>query len=188
VLRGIDNAQGDAEVSLKGTFTTCVVADPILRIAPLDHVEQIIKAYETSTSTLRAVLADPALQRDRVDATMDALADALADQQEIDEAIQSGGQLAVAGSHAGAEVDEDELEKELQGLVDDKKREEGEVIEREMGKEREDRDRVQKEGKEKELEERLHRLRPTGEIPDSASREAIFDQEREEHVARKEAA
>ncbi|KAG7549003.1 hypothetical protein FFLO_03116 [Filobasidium floriforme] len=144
VLRGIDNAQGDAE---------------------------IIKAYEMSTSTLRSVLSNPALQRDRVDATMDALADALADQQEIDQAIQSGGQLALAGSSAGVDVDEDDLEKELEGLVQEKKREED--IERQSDAKREEERIVERAREDREIEERLQRLRPAATAGETTSEEAI---------------
>jgi hypothetical protein len=133
--------------------------------------DQIIKAYEMSTSTLRSVLSDPALQRERVDATMDALADALADQQEIDQAIQSGGQLALAGSSSGVDVDEDVLEKELEGLVQEKKREED--IERQSDAKREEERIVERAREDREIEERLQRLRPAATAGTSISEQAI---------------
>ena len=142
--------------------------------------DQIIKAYEMSTSTLRSVLSDPALQRERVDATMDALADALADQQEIDQAIQSGGQLALAGSSAGVDVDEDDLEKELEGLVQDKKREE-EDIERQSDAKREEERIVERAREDREIEERLQSLRPAATAGETTSEEATKgDQARRE--------
>jgi charged multivesicular body protein 7 len=80
---------------------------------------------------------------------MDALAETMADQQEIDDAIQSGGQLAV--SAGGLEADEDELARELEGLV----------------KEREEDDKAQEGTKAREEEQllvdRMAALKPQGE-------------------------
>lgn len=70
-----------------------------------------MRQYESSTATLRAILSHPSLQREKIDATMDAMAEASAEQQEIDDAIRSGPQIAT-----GSE-DEDELQAELAGLV-----------------------------------------------------------------------
>ncbi|KAF8589981.1 hypothetical protein K439DRAFT_1644850 [Ramaria rubella] len=67
----------------------------------------IMKAYETSTMTLRSLLGHPSLQRDKVEATMGAMAEAAADHAEIDEAIRLGGD-------------------ELQQIIDKKEREEAE--------------------------------------------------------------
>ena len=159
VLRGIDNAQGDVEVSLHSETDPNRVGRGLIMAGTL----QIIKAYETSTATLRTVLADPALQRDKVDATMEALSDALADQEEIDQAIQSGGLSAVAGTSMGGDVDEDELERELQGLVEDKQKEDESerVAEKERKRvEKESQDDADKKRKEIEVEERLAKLRP----------------------------
>ncbi|KAJ9098944.1 hypothetical protein QFC19_006168 [Naganishia cerealis] len=119
VLRGIENAHGDVE---------------------------IMKAYEASTGTLKSVLSHPSLQREHIDTTMDALAEAMADQQEIDDAIQSGGQVAV--SAAGMEADEGDLQRELEGLV--KEREEEEVKKSEVEAQKEER----------ELTDRLAALKP----------------------------
>lgn len=140
VLRGIENAHGDLEVSLAYDFSG-------LRLIDLQC--QIMRAYESSTAALKNVLSHPSLQRDHVDATMDALAETMADQQEIDDAIQSGGQLAV--SAGGLEADEDELARELEGLV----------------KEREEDDKAQEETKAREEErllvDRMAALKPQGE-------------------------
>jgi charged multivesicular body protein 7 len=74
-----------------------------------------VQAYQSSTATLRALLAHPSLQRDAVERTFDALADANADARELDEAVRSGMDLAV-GTSAPAE-DEDEINAELAALV-----------------------------------------------------------------------
>ncbi|KAH9483712.1 hypothetical protein JR316_0003188 [Psilocybe cubensis] len=75
---------------------------------------KIMKSYESSTATLRAILAHPSLQRSSIDKTLDALADANADAREADEAVRFGGNLAVGMEDA---IDDDELEAELKALV-----------------------------------------------------------------------
>ena len=73
-----------------------------------------MKTYENSTTTLRALLAHPSLQRDAVERTFDALANANADARELDEAVRSGMDIAL-----GADVsldDEDEIKAELAAL------------------------------------------------------------------------
>ncbi|EJD02423.1 Snf7-domain-containing protein [Fomitiporia mediterranea MF3/22] len=74
---------------------------------------EIMKQYESSTATLRAILSHPSLQRERIDATMDAMAEASAEQREVDEAIRTGM------SGITEDVDEDELQAELARLVAD---------------------------------------------------------------------
>jgi len=75
---------------------------------------EIIKSYESSTATLRTILAHPSLQRASVDATMEALAEANADARDLDDAIRLGGNVAIG---VGDNLDEDELEAELRALV-----------------------------------------------------------------------
>jgi charged multivesicular body protein 7 len=73
-----------------------------------------VKTYESSSATLRALLAHPSLQRDAVERTFDALADANADARELDEAVRSGMDVAL-----GVDVspdDEDEIKAELAAL------------------------------------------------------------------------
>ena len=72
-----------------------------------------MKSYESSTATLREILAHPLLQREKIDETMDALAAANADAREVDDAIQLGADMAQAETG----VDESELEAELAALV-----------------------------------------------------------------------
>ena len=67
-----------------------------------------MKAYESSSVTLRTILSHPSLQRDKIDETMDALAEATADVQDIGQSINAG---------AGISIDEDELANELAQLV-----------------------------------------------------------------------
>jgi charged multivesicular body protein 7 len=128
-----------------------------------------MQAYETSTATLKSVLSHPSLQRDHIETTMDALAESMADQQEIDDAIQSGGQVAVAaGAAAGVEsVDEDALQKELEGLVIERERER-EVEEREERKVKLLQAAEEKK-QERELVDRLAALKPRQEEGDVES-------------------
>ena len=73
-----------------------------------------MKSYESSASTLRAILAHPSLQRESIDATLDALAEANADAHEVDEAIRMGGNITVGVEGV---IDDDELDAELRGLI-----------------------------------------------------------------------
>ncbi|KAK8847685.1 hypothetical protein IAR55_005544 [Kwoniella newhampshirensis] len=88
VIRSIDQAKGDVE---------------------------IMTAYETSTATLSSVLSHPSLSLDRIAETTDALAEAMADQEEIDQAVRLGGEVAMGSKRV--EVDEEDLAAELEGLV-----------------------------------------------------------------------
>jgi charged multivesicular body protein 7 len=73
-----------------------------------------MESYKSSTTTLRAILAHPSLQRSKIDETMEALAEANADAKEVDEAIRVGADVAI-----GIEgmVDEAELEEEWKAIV-----------------------------------------------------------------------
>ncbi|KAJ7063483.1 Snf7-domain-containing protein [Mycena amicta] len=79
---------------------------------------EILKSYETSTATLRSILAHPSLERENIDKTMDALAEANADAQEVDQAIRIGGDIAL-GIDSNPAFDEAELEEELRLLAKD---------------------------------------------------------------------
>lgn len=71
-----------------------------------------MKSYESSTVTLRAILAHPSLQSESIDKTMDALAEANADARDVDEAVRLGGDVAL-----GVDIDEADLEDELSALI-----------------------------------------------------------------------
>jgi len=91
-----------------------ILQSTLLRIEGAAENIQIVKTYETSTATLRALLAHPSLQRGAVERTFDALADANADARELDEAVRSGMDVAL-----GVDVstdDEDEIKAELAAL------------------------------------------------------------------------
>ncbi|KAF8163455.1 Snf7-domain-containing protein [Crassisporium funariophilum] len=74
----------------------------------------IMKTYESSTETLRAILAHPSLQRSHIDETMEALAEANADAREIDDAVRAGGDVALGVEDL---VDDDEVEAEWRAMV-----------------------------------------------------------------------
>ncbi|PPQ89131.1 hypothetical protein CVT25_006503 [Psilocybe cyanescens] len=86
---------------------------------------EIMKSYESSTATLRAILSHPSLERSSIDKTMDALADANADARDVDEAVRLGGDIAVGVEGA---VDDGELEEELRAMIleAEKEKEQGE--------------------------------------------------------------
>ena len=96
---------------------------------------QIMKSYESSTATLRALLGHPALQRESIEATMDALAEVNADAKEVDEAVRIGGDIATG---AGGDMDERELEDELGRLIEEEKSVVGKLEGKEMEVPKED--------------------------------------------------
>ncbi|KAJ7273319.1 Snf7-domain-containing protein [Mycena rebaudengoi] len=71
---------------------------------------EIMSTYQSSTTTLRAILSHPSLQRESIDKTMDAMAEANADAKEVDEAIRISGDVALGIDGA---FDDAELEDEL---------------------------------------------------------------------------
>ena len=75
---------------------------------------QILKSYETSTITLRSILAHPSLERSSIDQTMEALAEANADAKEIDDAVRFGGDIAVGVNES---IDDAEVEEEWKTMV-----------------------------------------------------------------------
>lgn len=80
---------------------------------------EIVRNYETSAATLRTILADPALQPARVDATMDALAESVEQSNEVHAALTS----------QAAPVDDDEIARELEQLALDAQDEQPEPAE-----------------------------------------------------------
>jgi charged multivesicular body protein 7 len=121
-----------------------------------------MKAYETSTMTLKSLLAHPSLKRDKIEETMEAMAEAAADHAEIDEAIRLGGEGVAAA--AGTTIDEEELKKELQEIIETKEREEAEAKEMEMRKRKEQQEMEERKAKEqKEREVRMEKQRREGE-------------------------
>ncbi|KIL69882.1 hypothetical protein M378DRAFT_157122 [Amanita muscaria Koide BX008] len=93
---------------------------------------EIMKVYESSTATLRAILTHPSLQRESIDRTMDALAEANTDAKEVDDAVRIGVDSAVNVD----QVDEDELEAELNNLIEEAQAQEAktERVEEKLGK------------------------------------------------------
>ncbi|KAJ7724452.1 Snf7-domain-containing protein [Mycena maculata] len=75
---------------------------------------ELMKSYQSSTATLRAILSHPSLQKNSIEKTMDAMADATADAGEVDESIRIGGNVALG---IDTSFDEAELEEELEKLA-----------------------------------------------------------------------
>jgi charged multivesicular body protein 7 len=153
-----------------------------------------MQAYEASTATLAHVLSHPSLQRDRIETTMDALADTMADQQEIDEAIRSGGQVVADAAGMDGADDEDALEKELEALVIERREEEAEESKVKQ---------LEEQTQERELVHRLATWKPkqdllprsvappdptasgesTGQVQGSDAWEAVYEQAQARKVA-----
>ncbi|KAH9951971.1 hypothetical protein B0H21DRAFT_7245 [Amylocystis lapponica] len=91
----------------------------LLRVEASAGDVEIMKFYESSTVTLRTILAHPSLQREKIDETMDAMASANADAKDIDDAVRMGADMA----QADAGLDEADLEDELQALIKEDERE-----------------------------------------------------------------
>ncbi|KAJ8475390.1 hypothetical protein ONZ45_g15624 [Pleurotus djamor] len=85
---------------------------------------QIMKSYESSTATLRAILSHPSLKKEKVEETMEAMAEAMGDAREIDDAVRIGGDVALGIGEGQTSVDDSELEEELNRMVEEMKLEE----------------------------------------------------------------
>ncbi|EPS98528.1 hypothetical protein FOMPIDRAFT_1051374 [Fomitopsis schrenkii] len=98
----------------------------------------IMKSYESSTATLRAILAHPSLQREKIDETMEAMASANEDAKEIDDAIRIGADIA----QGSATIDDAELEDEWKALVQEAEKESAAKAEEEKARKEEEEARV----------------------------------------------
>ena len=76
---------------------------------------EIMKAYETSTASLKTLLGDTRLQPDRIDANMDEMQETLANADEVRQAIDLGAQ-GMRQASGVEEPDEAEMEAELLAL------------------------------------------------------------------------
>ncbi|OCH92214.1 hypothetical protein OBBRIDRAFT_818381 [Obba rivulosa] len=110
------------DVRKKRLSSLDMLQSTLLRVEESAGDIEIMRSYESSTATLRAILAHPLLQREKIDETMDAMGSANTDAQEVDDAIRLGGQMA----QADANIDEAELEEELQALVRESEAEQAE--------------------------------------------------------------
>ncbi|KAG9021510.1 hypothetical protein FS837_007200, partial [Tulasnella sp. UAMH 9824] len=90
---------------------------------------EIMKAYDTSARTLRAVLQNPLLQQESAGATMERMAEVLANRKKIEDAISLGDDLVV-GSAGVPDMDDEELEDELEMFIEEQRKEEEEERER----------------------------------------------------------
>ncbi|KAG8945654.1 hypothetical protein FRC04_000615 [Tulasnella sp. 424] len=139
---------------------------------------EIMKAYDTSARTLRAVLQNPLLQQESIEATMERMSDVLADHKEIEDAIKLGNDLA-ASSAGAPEADDEELKDELEMLIEEQRKEEEEEKEKERVRLEEKR---KAEEKERRVREEAERKR---ERERKAKEEAEVSRREEEEVRRK---
>ena len=100
-----------------------------------------MKSYESSTATLRAILAHPSLQREKIDETMEAMASANEDAKEIDDIIRTGADIAQGASA----IDDTELEDEWKALVQEAEKESVAKAEEEKARKEEEEARVKEE-------------------------------------------
>ncbi|THH10698.1 hypothetical protein EW145_g1134 [Phellinidium pouzarii] len=110
-----------------------ILQSTLIQVETAAQDVEIMKQYESSTATLRAILAHPSLQQEKIEETMDAMAEASAAQRELDETIR-------AGALPDDAIDEDALQAELADLVLESQQEEAE---REELRALEDKHRVQ---------------------------------------------
>lgn len=83
-----------------------------------------MSAYDLGAETLKQLLAaNPQLNPDAIAMTMDKVAETLADQAEVEDAITVGNQI-IANNSGASNMDEDELMKELEQIIEEKKKEE----------------------------------------------------------------
>ena len=82
------------------------------RIQQAQTNEEVILAYQSGVKGLNESISAKGLSQENVENTLDQLADILADHQDIEEAIAQGQQGIITS------VDEDELEKELDQLLE----------------------------------------------------------------------
>ncbi|KAF9564411.1 hypothetical protein CPC08DRAFT_631278 [Agrocybe pediades] len=134
-----------------GSLTT--LESTFIRVEAAAGDIDIMKSYESSTSTLRAILAHPSLERSAIDKTMEALAEANADAKEVDDAVRLGGNLAVGVDDAM--IDDDELEAELRALAAE----------------------AEAERKTKESEETSRKLSAAGNVPSDVGSDAVKEKE-----------
>ena len=78
-----------------------------------------MQTYESSTATLRAILAHPMLQKEKIEETMDAMAEANAEAREIESEINIGLDAAQGEGTA----DDADIEEELNELIAKSERE-----------------------------------------------------------------
>ena len=114
--------RGLEELLVKRTGASETLGSVLIKIEQAAGDAEIVAAYDLSADTLKKLLADPSLQTDAVEKTMNNLADAVADQREMDEAIR-----APMGADADT-IDEDEILKELEQLEKDEKKDKKEEM------------------------------------------------------------
>jgi charged multivesicular body protein 7 len=83
---------------------------------------EIVKAYELSTSSLKALLSDSRLQPEHIEASMDEMQETLADADEVRRAVEAGNE-GISRAAGEEEMGDEEMEAELKRLEEENERE-----------------------------------------------------------------
>lgn len=124
----------------------------LLKIEQAKGDVEIVKSYQTSSSVLDSILANPELKMDNVDSTVAKLEDSLASHQQVDDALRDIGQT-------GAQIDEDEIQDELEALLQEQRQQEKPADDKQAQQATEQQDQ------DEELRRRLEQLRLPTEQP-----------------------
>jgi len=105
----------------------------LIKIEQAANDVEIVKAYEMSTTSLKALLSNAKLQPEHIEASMDQMQETLADADEVRRAVEMGneGMRRAAGEE---ELDDGEMEAELKRLELENEREREEEEKRRASK------------------------------------------------------
>lgn len=92
-----------------------VLHSVLLKIEQAASDVEVMKAYESSTASLKTLLRSEHLQPDRIEASMDAMQESLSNADEIRQAIEVG-QNGIQASTGAHQADQDDIEQELEAL------------------------------------------------------------------------
>lgn len=115
------------EVLEKRTKSMETLHGVLIKIEQAASDVEIVKAYEMSTSSLKALLANERLQPERIEASMDQMQDTIADADEVRRAVEMGNE-GVRRAAGEEEMDEEEMEAELKRLEEENEKENDEKI------------------------------------------------------------
>ncbi|SAM82913.1 uncharacterized protein UBRO_03449 [Ustilago bromivora] len=164
------------EVLEKRMVTRETLTNVVLKIEQAKSDVEVLGAYKASDEVLRQVLDREEMKVENVERVMEGLEESLASQREVDDALRGSG-TGVGGEM----VDEEELERELERLVDEKRREE---------QKRQDQVERTKRLAEREEERRQEEMEPTRRLAEAererTNRLAQSEREREDREQERE--
>lgn len=100
----------------------------LLKIEQAASDVEVVKAYEASTASLKALLKSEHLQPERIASSMDAMQESMTDAEEIRQAIELG-QEGVQSAAGNGEINSEDLERELAALQEEVEKEEAQAAE-----------------------------------------------------------